>query len=1195
MPNSTAYLVLFGWPLVVILLFRILPRPHALVWSILGGYLALPFGVGINPPLLPVLDKGLIPALAAAVMCVLGGSGRPETQAEPGPAAMPGPAPIAASGAAPARPAFTRQVVRRPPRAVADPVIVPGQPQLLRIPRLVPVLILLLVLAEILTVRTNGADYLVGPRRFQGLSWYDAASMILSTLVMILPFVLGLRYLGTPNQQGVLLRILGLCGLLYSLPTLVEVRLSPQLSRWIYGFLAQSFAQTVRDDSFRPVVFLQHGLWLALFLAMAALACFALWRYRKDAGARIGWLLAGAWVAGVLFLCSSLGAVFILVLLAPALLLLPVRLQVVLAALIALTVLTYPMLRGGGLIPVDRVYQVVAQISEDRAQSLKFRLNNEDVLLARANEKPLAGWGGYGRSRLHDPRTGESISTTDGMWIILMGESGWLGYVATFGLLTLPMFLLLWRYRLVLPDAASAGLCLILAANLIDMIPNATMTPLTWLIAGALAGRCRVTGLAPPETEKRPRLQNRREPGRPARPAVTAALVLALLAGAGAGGGGIARAQTPADLPAGRGLSDPTLAFGLSGIADSSPARPFLDLMKESRPFVAHDKKSWSAMSNADLTAGGWLDAGGWPKRIPPGMTAIGTIWSWGRGAEDPDFYRRADIYVLSYRGEGALRLDGDVEVLQADPGRMILRNRNGGTMSLDIAATDPGGTGNHIRDITLVPQRYAALHAAGAIFNPDWLALVEDARQLRFMDWMEVNGTTSARWEDRPLMGDASWMKQGVPVEVMVQLANQTGTEPWFTMPMGAEEAYIRNFATYVRDHLDPGLKIHVEYSNETWNWAFQQTQWLLEQGQAAWGAGDDRVYIDYNAMLATRSALIWRAVFGDAAGQRLDMVLGIQTGSSRNAIRLLTAPLWQERDPAGYVAPSSVFTSLAVTTYFGGQTVAKDAPRAALLAAIRSDPQAAAAELTGQLQDPAYPGSIPQIVKRWRESKAVAEQYGLALIAYEGGQHIQQSFRVKGISEEDMDLLTYFLTGYVRSADMAELYAALWAAWAEVGQGPFMQFTDVSAASKFGIWGLYQGLGDRNPRADLLADLNGRAASWFGDGGGPQYQQGMIRLAGDGGEMLPGTDRDDFLIGGAGPDVILPGRGRDAVAGGEGEDVLALSGAAGAYRLQPEAGMEADVWRLTGPDTSVRVTGIERFRFAEGIEKTREEMRHD
>jgi Ca2+-binding RTX toxin-like protein len=171
-----------------------------------------------------------------------------------------------------------------------------------------------------------------------------------------------------------------------------------------------------------------------------------------------------------------------------------------------------------------------------------------------------------------------------------------------------------------------------------------------------------------------------------------------------------------------------------------------------------------------------------------------------------------------------------------------------------------------------------------------------------------------------------------------------------------------------------------------------------------------------------------------------------------------------------------------------------------------------------------------------------------------------------------------------------MAELYHQLWTAWAATGQGPFMHFGDVDAISKFGAWGLYQSIGDRNPRADLLVDLNAREKSWFGDGGGLRYQQGVIRLAAEAGETLLGTGKDDFLIGGPGADVIVPGTGQDAVAGGEGQDVLVLAGAPGDYKLTP--GADATLWQLTGPALSLRLSGIETFRFAGGVTKTLADM---
>jgi hypothetical protein len=57
------------------------------------------------------------------------------------------------------------------------------------------------------------------------------------------------------------------------------------------------------------------------------------------------------------------------------------------------------------------------------------------------------------------------------------------------GLLAVPPILLALRRRREAIDPATAALALILAVNLIDLLPNSGLTPITWLLAGALAGR----------------------------------------------------------------------------------------------------------------------------------------------------------------------------------------------------------------------------------------------------------------------------------------------------------------------------------------------------------------------------------------------------------------------------------------------------------------------------------------------------------------------------------------------------------------------------------------------------------------------------------------------------------------------------------------------------------------------------------
>ncbi len=625
------------------------------------------------------------------------------------------------------------------------------------------------------------------------------------------------------------------------------------------------------------------------------------------------------------------------------------------------------------------------------------------------------------------------------------------------------------------------------------------------------------------------------------------------------------------------GLSDPTLAFNLTPISDYSTETPFLDIARTMRPWVGHEGSTYNAMTFQQLQDGGYLDGSGWLKEIPEGLDSVGTVWGGSVTAGSAAAEARAGVYVLTYEGEGTIEMTLAAHVLSSEPGRIVFENTTGKPMGFNITSTDPSGTGNYIHDISVVPQEYEALAQTGELFNPEWLAVVQDTREFRFMDWMEINDSTVSDWADRPQLGDATWMNQGVPVEVMVQLANQTGTDPWFNIPAQASDDYIRQFATYVRDHLDPSLKAHVEYSNETWNWSFDQTKWLDAQAKATWGEGTN---LDYFAKRATETALIWDQVFGTQADARVENVLAVQTGSDRLLDRILNDPIWAAHEPDNYVSPASVFDAVAVTTYFGAKTVADSDLRQELLDVLKDPTVDATAWLAAKLLDPAYGKSIPKVVASWADTKAIVDKYGIDLIAYEGGQHVQQSFGIRDMSDADLATLTDFLSGFVRSPQMADLYAQLWDAWAKISDGPFMQYGDVAAPSKYGSWGLLSAIGDDNPRADLLFNYNATKDSWFGDGGGTRYQQGVIKIASDAGETLTGTQKADFLVGGAGNDTFLPGAGSDGINGGAGTDTVILAGRVQDYSIAKEA----NGYRLTGPSTSTFVTNVENFKFDNG-----------
>lgn len=459
MPNTLAQIVLFSWPLVAWVLFARLRADTALIATIVLGYLFIPERTGFDLPVLPSVDKNLLPVLCAALGMWLvrrkdERSARGTTSRTP-----------SANQASPAR----RHGVSR-------------------ISKIIPLIVTGLVLNTFVTWLTNQKMLFIGPRIILGIGLYDVGTMITVLLVKLLPLWLALRYLRDREAQIRMLKVFAFCGLAYSFLVLWEIRMSPQLNTQLYGFFAHSWAQHVRDGGFRPIVFLEHGLRVGIFLAMASL-CAAVLARSNVGGNRLSWLALSLWLFLCLALSHNLGATLIAAALLPVVLLLPARAQLLIGLAFATIVLIYPMARGSGLIPVEQFVSEVQKFSPERAQSLEYRLHMENLLLNKANEKPLSGWGGWGRWLTFNADTGKQESIPDGVWIITMGESGWIGYLGTFGLLCLPVIFAALRARRFQLDVMDAGIVIVLSTNLIDLIPNSSMVPPLWLIAGTLWAR----------------------------------------------------------------------------------------------------------------------------------------------------------------------------------------------------------------------------------------------------------------------------------------------------------------------------------------------------------------------------------------------------------------------------------------------------------------------------------------------------------------------------------------------------------------------------------------------------------------------------------------------------------------------------------------------------------------------------------
>lgn len=533
-------------------------------------------------------------------------------------------------------------------------------------------------------------------------------------------------------------------------------------------------------------------------------------------------------------------------------------------------------------------------------------------------------------------------------------------------------------------------------------------------------------------------------------------------------------------------ITNPRLALGLAGVHDWSVQQPFLDVMKTARPWIGHLPNQWGGVEYEELRSGGHLDANGWPVRMPPGVTGISTLIL----TDLPETAGKVSgRYVLRYAGQGTLAIEGRAAVVEATPGRVVFAYAPGaGAVMLTIKAID---TSDPIRAISVVREDHLAAFDAGALFNPDWLGRIRGVRGLRFMDWMATNNSTLAALADRPQADDFSYAVQGVPIEIMIALANELRADTWFTLPHLAEDALVRAYAEAVRDGLAPGLQAQVEYSNEVWNWQFAQAAWADAQCRARWGAND--CWVQFYALRAAEVADIWADVFGVAGKDRLTRIIATQTGWLGLEDQILAAPLVVAE---GRKPPHDSFDAYAVTGYFAAglgsdekagilrnwladshqfaeaqadQQGLSGTARAAFLAAHRFDlaTDRAATELengvvTGQSADTL----VALLTEVLPYHAGVAQRHGLDLVMYEGGTHVVGG----GALQEDVEV-TAFFHHLNYSTQMGELYDRLIEGWAALTPAPFTAFVDVYAPNKWGSWGGLRDLGDDNPRWQSLA----------------------------------------------------------------------------------------------------------------------------
>ena len=507
-----------------------------------------------------------------------------------------------------------------------------------------------------------------------------------------------------------------------------------------------------------------------------------------------------------------------------------------------------------------------------------------------------------------------------------------------------------------------------------------------------------------------------------------------------------------------------SLGMNLGANRDWQGEYKYADFMKVSRPWASG---LLAYQGSAGYVPGAWqdaqpiiLDAQGWVTRTAPHQV-VRTLLGWSPNLRLPD-----GKYTVTYRGRGTLIYEGAATKIVAEscPGRDIVQvtarqvgSISNGGWSLGITDTDPT---DYVRNIQIAPPGYDGLLDT-VTFHADLVNALQPFSTVRWVQPQAINETavdTMVRWADRPHLDDARWVVKGVPLEVPIRYSNETMAHAWLNVPARANDDFVRQMATLIRDSLNPALKVYIELSNEQWNEpAYPGTfRYMRDQGLAlgygrprAGAAADPRLAA--TQFYARRSAEVcdlFAGVYGPALRGRVVCVVAGQAGNPwvlEQALRFVvpgrTGPTAAlpvgRRVDAGAVGPYFQFA------FTGDATVGRrEAERLKSLSI---------AQVFTELETVVVPRTLTQTAGNLR---AIALYPNLTAIAYEGGQHLITLGYHAGDTQ-----LEELMNALNRDARMGPLYTQLLDGWKQQGGKLFVAFA-LAGAYGGGAYGRFGAL---------------------------------------------------------------------------------------------------------------------------------------
>jgi hypothetical protein len=541
-----------------------------------------------------------------------------------------------------------------------------------------------------------------------------------------------------------------------------------------------------------------------------------------------------------------------------------------------------------------------------------------------------------------------------------------------------------------------------------------------------------------------------------------------------------------------------SLGYNMDYPGDWTNDPPFIDQMKNARAVqgeCSNQDPGCDPAAHLDLDEHGWVKSLAYRDDASRSYAAAHVIFS--TSSERPDIGK---TFIATWQGNADVQVDGVDSVRHESANRLSFVLGAGNAM-LTLRDIDPV---DHARNIRVFRADEEALLDQGELFSPDMLAFLAPFGSLRFMDWMQSNtsgqcsgGSENGRscyavtnedcggggvclmpghWAERPTADQVSLQAAGqyvdnqhpelgtklggYPVETLVALANRASADPHFNMPADYDDDYVRSFARYVRDHLEPGLRASVEYSNEVWNWGFPQSGYANELGRQLF-PDEGSAWVQFAAGRTSNMCRIWKEEFAGQE-QRLRCLISPQTGWSELAQTVLECPAWVATHPGSGPCYEHV-DAINITGYFSGCLHTN----ASTVEGWRAQGDDAALDLAfeqlehGGLIDDCR-DSLDDTVAGYAFFEELAKARGLGLYVYESGTHF---------AYDANDSTREFFVRMTQDERMYDIYQRNFGSFAAAGGSTFNVWGWVA---KDDAWANAESVLERNhPKYRAIADF--------------------------------------------------------------------------------------------------------------------------